>query len=278
MSKLDILTQNWIDIVFDGRNKEYGAYDLRKNNAKNTTRAILIGGFLFIFAFVAPNISKLISSQLSDEDLEKPQLIEQEVILATPPPVDEKVPPPPPAVEPPPPRVDIVKFPPPVVKPDNQVVEEEPPTVKDLETATTGQKTMKGDINAPIQIEEPKYGEGPVNQEVTQETNEIFTNVEVLPSFPGGIEQFYKFLNKQLVYPPMSKENNIQGRVTVNFVVERDGSLTDIKVLRGVAGGEDLSQEAIRVLKKSPKWTPGIQNGRPVRVSYSVPVVFALQQ
>lgn len=277
MPKLDILTRNWIDIVFEGRNKEYGAYELRKNNAKNTNKAVLIGGLLFIAAFAAPMISKLLKSSDSEAD-QQTKMKETEVVLATPPPVDKELPPPPPPVEPPPPRVDQVRFPPPVVKPDEQVVEEEPPTVKDLEKADPGQKTLKGDPNAQIQIENPVFGEGPVNQTVTEDTNEVFTNVEVFPEFPGGLEAFYKFLSKTLVYPPMSKENNIQGRVTVNFVVEKDGSLTDIKVLRGVPGGDDLGQEAIRVLKKSPKWKPGVQNGRPVRVSYSVPVMFALQQ
>ncbi|MFD1629150.1 energy transducer TonB [Pseudopedobacter beijingensis] len=277
MPKLDILTRNWIDIVFEGRNKDYGAYDLRKNSAKNTNKAVLIGGLLFIFAFSAPMISQLLKSTDEDDAILNPRTKETEVVLATPPPVDKELPPPPPAVEPPPPRVDQVKFPPPVVKPDDKVVEEEPPTIKDLEKADPGAKTIKGDPNSHIQIENPVFGDGPVNQEVTADSNEIFTNVENFPEFPGGIEAFYKFLNKTLVYPPMSKENNIQGRVTVNFVVEKDGSLTDIKVLRGVPGGDDLGQEAIRVLKRSPKWKPGLQNGRPVRVSYSVPVMFALQ-
>lgn len=277
MPKLDILTRNWIDIVFEGRNKEYGAYDLRKNSAKHTNRAVLIGGLLFIAAFAVPMISKYLKSTDSEADQQQ-KIKETEVVLATPPPVDKELPPPPPPVEPPPPRVDQVRFPPPVVKPDEQVVEEEPPTIKDLEKADPGQKTLKGDPDAQIQIENPVYGEGPVNQVVTEDSNEIFTNVEVFPDFPGGMEAFYKFLGKNLVYPPMSKENNIQGRVTVNFVVEKDGSLTDIKVLRGVPGGEDLGQEAIRILKKSPKWKPGVQNGRPVRVSYSVPIMFQLQQ
>ncbi len=278
MSKLDILTRNWIDIVFEGRNKEYGAYDLRKNNAKNTNKAVLIGGLLFISAFAAPMISKYLEGSEDGDAILKAKMKETEIVLASPPPVDEKIPPPPPAVEPPPPRVDQVRFPPPVVKPDEQVVEEEPPTIQDLQKADPGQKTIKGDPDAPIQIENQKFGEGPVNQEITEETNEVFTNVEVFPEFPGGMEAFYKFLSKNLVYPPMSRENNIQGRVTVNFVVEKDGSLTDIKVLRGVPGGEDLNQEAIRILKKSPKWKAGVQNGRPVRVSYSVPIMFQLAQ
>jgi protein TonB len=274
MSKLDILKQNWIDIVFEGRNKEYGAYQLRKDNIKNTNKAMLIGGFLFVLFISTPIILKYIQGNTV---VEVEKIKQTDIVLSAPPPIDKTAPPPPPPVEPPPPKVDQVRFPPPVVKPDEQVVEEEPPTIKDLEKADPGAKTIKGNPDAEIVINAP-VGEGPINQERTEDTNEIFTNVEVLPQFPGGIEAFYKFLSKTLQYPPMARENNVQGRVTVNFVVEKDGSLTDIKVVRGVPGGADLDQEAIRVLKRSPKWTPGVQNGRSVRVSYTVPVMFALQQ
>ena len=276
MSKLDILNQSWIDIVFEGRNKEYGAYQLRKQSSKSTTKAMLIGGLFFALAISTPIIIKYLQPE-GEEDT-KPKITETEVVLAAPPPVDKELPPPPPPVEPPPPKVDQVKFPPPVVKPDEQVVEEEPPTIKDLEKADPGQKTLKGNPDADIAITQEVFGDGPVNQEVTEDANQIFTNVEQLPEYPGGIEAFYKWLGKAINYPPNSRENNIQGRVTVNFVVEKDGSLTDIKVLRGVPGGADLDKEAIRVLKTSKKWNPGIQNGRPVRVSYSVPIMFQLQQ
>ena len=272
MSKLDILNQNWIDIVFEGRNKEYGAYQLRKQNNRNTNKAMIIGGLFFIIAVSTPVILKYIEG-LNSDNVEKVK--ETEVILSTPPPVDEKKVPPPPPVEPPPPKVDQVKFPPPVVKPDAEVVEEEPPTIQELEKADPGQKTIKGDPNADIVINTP-VGEGPINQEKTEDPNEIFTNVEVLPTFPGGLEQFGKFLGKNLRYPPIARENGIQGRVFCTFVVEKDGSLTDIKVARGIGGGCD--EEAIRVLRSSPKWNPGVQNGRNVRVSYTVPIFFQLQQ
>jgi protein TonB len=273
MSKLDILKKDWIDIVFAGRNKEYGAYQLRKENVKNTNKAIIIGGLLFSLAIASPIIIKYLQG-FAPGDIKKKEKL-TEVVLATPPPVDEKAPPPPPPVEPPPPKVDQVKFPPPVVKPDEEVVEEEPPTVKELEKADPGQKTIKGDPNAEIVINTP-VGEGPINQEKTEDTNQIFTNVEVLPTFPGGIEQFGKFLSKNLRYPPVARDAGIQGRVFCQFVVEKDGSLTDIKVVRGIGGGCD--EEAVRVLKNSPRWNPGVQNGRNVRVSYTIPIFFQLQQ
>nr|MBC7613784.1 TonB family protein [Pseudopedobacter sp.] len=271
MSKLDILNQDWIDIVFNGRNKDYGAYQLRKENNNTTNKAVIIGCLLFSIAIACPLIIKFLSGFVPDT---KDKLKQTEVVLASPPPVDKTKPIPPPPVEPPPPKVDQVKFPPPVVKPDNQVVEE-PPTVEELKKADPGEKTIKGDPNADIVINAPK-GDGPVNQEKTEDTNQIFTNVEVLPTFPGGLDAFGKFLGKNLRYPPIARDNGIQGRVFCNFVVEKDGSLTDIKVVRGIGGGAD--EEAVRVLKSSPKWNPGVQNGRNVRVSYTIPIFFQLQQ
>lgn len=100
----------------------------------------------------------------------------------------------------------------------------------------------------------------------------IFTAVEMEPSFPGGIEMFYRFLQANIKYPAKAFEDKIQGKVFISFVVEKDGSLTDIKVLRGIGGGCD--EEAVRVMKTSPKWRPGIQNGRPVRVQYTMPISF----
>ncbi len=268
MSKLDILNRNWIDIVFDGRNKEYGAYELRKENNKNTNKAIFAGVIFFSLAIASPLIISLIKGSLEDT---KDKFKETEVVL-TPPPSLDKTPPPPPPVEPPPPKVDQIKFPPPVVKKDEEVVEEEPPTIEDIKKADPGEKTVKGDPNADIKIDEP-VGDGPVNQVKTEEDTQVYTSVEVLPSFNGD---YGKFLQKNLRYPPIARENNIQGRVIVNFVVEKDGSLTDVKVVRGIGGGCD--EEAVRVIKSSPKWNPGVQNGRNVRVNYTIPIFFQLQQ
>lgn len=109
----------------------------------------------------------------------------------------------------------------------------------------------------------------------TANTNPVFTDVEVLPSFPGGLEAFGKFLAQNLRYPDQAKADKIQGRVLCSFIVEKDGSLSNIKVLRGIGSGCD--EEAVRVLAISPKWKPGLQNGKIVRVSYTIPVLFQLQ-
>lgn len=266
--KLDILKPEWIDVVFSDRNKNYGAYDLRKQNPKNTNKALIIGVAVFVFILSLQTIINAIKGFIP-KATEKVKITN--VVLQPPPPIDQKKPPPPPP-EPPKPKVDQVKFPPPVVKPDNEV-KEQPPTVKELEVADPGQKNIKGDPNADIKIDEP-VGNSDVKQVVEEDPNKIFTAVEKEPGFAGGIEKFYSYLQKNIHYPAIAKENNVQGKVFVTFVVEKDGSLTDIKVVRGIGSGCD--EEAKRVLANSPKWTPGIQNGRPVRVQYTMPINFAL--
>ncbi len=104
---------------------------------------------------------------------------------------------------------------------------------------------------------------------------EVFTIVEEMPGYPGGDAKMYEYLGKNIKYPQIARESSIQGRVFVNFVVEPDGSVTNVKVLRGIGGGCD--EEAMRVVKSMPKWKPGKQRGKAVRVSYTLPVVFKLQ-
>lgn len=273
MAKLDILDPQWIEVVFSGRNKAYGAYVLRKENARTSVRALIIASTLFLLAIAMPTIINKIKGFIPKAD-EKVKI--QDVVLIPPPPIDAtKPPPPPPKVEPPKPRVDQVRFPPPVVKPDNEVREKDPPTVKELEVKDPGQKDQKGDPNADVRIDEA-VGNSDVKQAVVEETNAIvsFAAVEVLPKFPGGEAAFGAYLSKTIRYPPVAKENNTQGRVIVSFVVEKNGRLTDIKVVRDIGGG--CGEEAIRVLSKSPAWSPGIQNGKPVRVAYTMPINFTL--
>jgi protein TonB len=266
-SKLDILKQEWIDVVFNDRNKAYGAYELRKKNGGRSGRAFIFGAAFFVFVISLPTIINAIQGFIPKS---KPVVKITDVVL-TPPPVDAKKLPPPPPPEPPKPRTDQVKFPPPIVKPDNEVIEE-PPTVSDLKNADPGQKDQKGDPTADVRIDEP-VGNSDVKQ-VTEDENKIFSQVEKQPEFPGGLEAFGKYLGNNIKFPNVDRENGTQGKVFCSFVVERDGSLTDIKAIRGPS--QSMMDEAIRVLKKSPKWKPGIQNNRPVRVSYTVPIAFML--
>ncbi len=148
--------------------------------------------------------------------------------------------------------------------------------------ATQGLGPIKNFIGEVLIVAYPpsntSLNEVAVQGEVSKEDNndQVFTNVDYLPSFPGGLEAFGKFLSGNIKYPKTAKVNNIQGRVYCNFVVEKDGSLRDIKVVRGIGGGCD--EEAVRVLAISPKWNPGLRNGEKVRVSYTIPVFFQLDK
>jgi len=268
-SKLDIFKREWLDVVFAGRNKAYGAYTLRQGADADTTKSLFIGVLLFVLAIGSPLFAKYFKGDDADNPTER--TIETEVVLAEPPPVDEAAPPPPPPVEPPPPRVDQVRMPPPVVVKAELVQEEEPPTVEELKKADPGPKTIAGDPTAAIRIDLP-VGEGPKDQEVTEsvDANHIFVSVEVPPSPQGGMEAFYKFVGKTYQYPAQAQEQGVSGRVLLQFVVETDGSLTDIKVVRDLKYG--TGDEAVRILKKAPKWQPGFQNGRPVRVQFTLPI------
>jgi len=266
-SKLDIFNQEWIDVVFTGRNKNYGAYELRKDNGRNTRNALIFGVIVFVVLISANTIINAISGFIPKAK-EKVKITN---VVLQPPPPDIKKPPPPPPPEPPKPQVSQVKFPPPVVKPDVEV-KEKPPTIEELKVADPGTKNLKGDKDAAPTIDEPV---GTADTKVTEEDpNKIFTSVEQVPEFPGGLDGFNKYLSKNIRYPAVARENNTQGRVIVTFVCERDGSLTDVHVLRDI--GDGCGDEAVRVIKASPHWKPGIQNGRPVRVQYSVPVNFTL--
>lgn len=259
--KLDIIKNQWLDIVFEGRNKIYGAYELRKSNGKTTVKALIIGSIIFSFAVAAP----LIASFLPDSTEEE---VNNDIKIATVkmPPKKEEVKPNTPPPPPPPPKQDQVKFVKPVVAKAEEVTEE-PPKIEELKDKKVGSETIKGDPNAVLTVDEP-VGTGPVAA-VVEEDNNVYNTagIEVKPDFPGGIEKFYKFVGNNYKTP---EEEGLKGKVYVTFVVEKDGSLTDIKVLRDIGYG--TGAEAIRVLKKCPKWTPGEQNGKKVRVLYSLPI------
>jgi protein TonB len=172
----------------------------------------------------------------------------------------ENLPPPPP----PPPKVDQVKFVKPVVAKAEDVVEEIV-VVKELKDKNIGKETIKGDPDAELTIEPVGTGVAAV----VEEDNTVYNTagIEVKPDFPGGMDKFYSFIAKNYQTP---EEEGLKGKVYVTFVVEKDGSLTDIKVLRDIGYG--TGKEAVRVLNKSPRWSPGEQNGKKVRCTFSLPI------
>lgn len=258
--KLDIYKQKWIDMVFEGRNKSYGAYELRKKNPRMTLLALAIGASVFASLLALPLINW---GDGKNNDEEKVTMVDMADLAPPPPPDEPLVPPPPPP--PPAPKIDEVKFVKPKVVKKEEVVEEIK-TIDELKDKNVGSKDLKGQEDGKIVIDEPS-GDGPQTDQKIVEDNTIYNAVEVKPDFPGGIQKFYDFVGKNYKVP---EEEDIKGKVFVQFVVEKDGTLTDIKVIRDLGYG--TGKEAIRVLKKSPKWKPGIQNGRPVRVLYSLPI------
>lgn len=259
--KLDIIKNQWLDIVFEGRNKIYGAYELRKSNNKTTVRALIIGSIIFSFAVAAPLIASYLPDSGEDDADKDIKIVTAKIPVKKKEEVKPNEPPPPP----PPPKVDQVKFVKPVVAKAEEVTED-PPKIEDLKDKKVGAETIKGDPDAVLTVDEP-VGTG--TAAVVEEDTQIYNTagIEVKPDFPGGIEKFYKFVGNNYKTP---EEEGLKGKVYVTFVVEKDGSLTDIKVLRDIGYG--TGAEAIRVLKKCPKWTPGEQNGKKVRVLYSLPI------
>lgn len=270
-SKVDLFKEEWLDVIFDQKNKSYGAYALRRQSDSNTAKALLYAGTAFVLLFLTPKIITLINGNTPVETMANPV----EVVVAPPPAVNPKTPPPA-LVEPPPAVQDQVKFPPPIVKADILVRDEVPPQIDDLKNANPGQKTIAGVPDGDIVIVSA-VGEGPKQAAVVEDTRvyDIIT-IEKQPLFPGGLEKFYAYLSKSIRYPAVAAEQGIQGKVFVSFVVEKNGDLTDIEVVRKLGGGTD--EEAMRVLKASPRWIPGVQNGKEVRVKYNIPISFSLSQ
>ncbi len=267
-SKSDIFDPRWTEVVFQGRNQQYGAFVLRRDASSDLTKALFIGITLFLLLIVSPMIARYFQPVPS---LTTPARLTDHVVQLMPPkPIDE-VTLPPPAVVPPAPRRDQVRMPPPVVVPHQEVTTEEPPTTDMLKKADPGPVTIAGNPDADIRIDVP-YGEGALDSRVTESGTEVvpFIHIELKPEFPGGMAKFGEYISKHFNYPDQAIQQGIRGRVMVQFVVERDGSLTDIQILRDLGYG--TREETIRILQQSPKWKPGIQNGIPVRVSYTLPI------
>ncbi len=248
------------EIVFQNRNKEYGSYVLRKKYRKYVTISLLIGLLILSVAVAYPLISAYMNKSKLIKEKEKEVGVEMKDIH------QEEAPPPPPPPPPPEALVEKVKFTAPVVVEDT-TIETGLATQDDL-SAKVNTEVPTEDIEVEVKDEGPKVIETPVQAE-------IFTVVEEQPGYPGGEEARIAFLQTNIKYPEEAKELGIQGKVFVTFVVEVDGSITDVRVLRGIGGGCD--EEAIRVIKSMPKWVPGKQRGVPVRVQFNLPIKFTLQ-
>ena len=282
MAKIDLYDPKWVDMVFAGKNKEYGAYQLRKGTSGRNIKALLIlviaaalvGGFL---AWKVIEQKQAEEQQAYMEAMELAKLQQQAK-------KEEK------KKEPVKPKVEMKKeipvaretqkFTAPVIKKDELVKEENQVKQMDKldEKVAVGTENKEGvkdrtveAVRSEIAVAAPPPPPAPKPEVATK----VFDVVEEMPSFPGGSAALMSYLSSNTKYPVVAQENGVQGRVIVSFVVERDGSISDVKVARSV--DPSLDREAQRVVKSMPKWKPGKQNGSAVRVKYTVPVVFRLQ-
>lgn len=276
MAKIDLISNEWADIVFQGRNKVYGAYQLRRGTSKRNIFSMIFVAAVAAVAYLglaAYNSYQEAQKAKFEAEMEASLLEakkEAKVEKKTETPKVEQVQ-----------KVEKVKssiaFTPPVIKKDSEVKPEEEMKTQDelKETKTAiGAFDVKGNDEAGgtvlKAVEEIAAPEPPKHEE---EQNKIFEVVEQQPQFPGG--SVNGWLADHIKYPVVAAENGISGRVVVQFVVERDGSVSQVRVVRGV--DPSLDKEAQRVISSMPKWIPGKQNGQAVRSRFTVPVTFRLQ-
>ena len=275
MAKLDLVSNEWTDLVFEGRNQAYGAYKLRKGTTKRNIWSIIIVALASVLLFLGLQLQKMAQANKTVENTQAVELAKlqekkkeakvekKEIIKTEPEKVVEQV-------------KSSVKFTAPVIKKDEEVKEEDEIKLDEVEKSdkAVGAFNVQGNDEVGGEVlkakEEIKAPEPPKVEE-----EKVFDVVEQMPSFPGGNTALMKFLNENIHYPVVAQENGVQGRVVVSFVVERDGHITDVQIARSV--DPSLDKEAQRVVKSMPKWIPGKQNGSAVRVKFNVPVSFRFQ-
>jgi protein TonB len=269
---INLYSQNWNDIIFESKNKAYGAYELRQTSTKRHIIAIM--GSLLIAAFVAllPALIETVKSfrppvdNISTEstlaDLTEQKELEEknEIVEATEPP--------------PPPLKSTIQFIEPEIVSADEIKEDQ-----ELKSQDELQESKLQISTQTIEGTDEEHGVDIADLEKHQEVSEdkgdyVFTVVEQNPEFPGGTAALMKYLNDNINYPPIASENGIKGKVTLKFVVDKTGAISQVEILKGV--DPSLDKEATRVVKSMPKWIPGKQNGKAVNVWFTLPVTFTL--
>ncbi|MDY0907047.1 energy transducer TonB [Pedobacter sp. CFBP9032] len=274
-SSINVYKTEWLDLVFADRNKTYGAYELRSKSSKIMTKSLLISAGLFLFAGFAPlAYSKMFPGIV--EIAVPPKVIELDNVIHEMKKVE-------PEKKSEPVKSDPVKVKTIAVASNIVVVDKkelpEPPSIKDMQDAVISDKTQEGEIKPNLVINSPLTtgnGDGLTKESEGGDPNAIIEGmgVDEYPEFAGGMKAFTKYMERNLRYPSQAQEEGVKGKVFVSFVVEVDGSITDVKVLRGIGFGCD--EEAMKVIKKSPLWKPGRNKGKAVRVRYNMPINFNL--
>ena len=278
---VDLTSREWSDIVFEGRNKEYGAYVLRVNSKRRHMKAaiwtliglfaigIAVSSYLSVQAYIAEQEAKITDQldqqmvELADTQEEEEEEIQEKVEMPEPEALPEEI-------------LNTVKVTELLISKDEDVkAEDEIKTqdeLKETETAFGATDFDKGTDDRNVVRE---YKNEVIVEEKRPEPEQVFTAVEQMPQFPGGDAALMKFLSSNINYPQVAMENGVQGRVIVQFVVTKNGSVGEVKVIRSV--DRDLDKEAIRLCKSLPKFIPGKMNGQAVNVWYTLPITFKLQ-
>lgn len=281
-TEINLSSREWCDLVFEGKNKDFGAYVIRTDSPNRHNKAVLwtlIG--TIIFGFISFGFVK------ANQYLEERKLAEQgeqkEVFIVMPNEADE-------------PKLKPIEQEKPEVLQEEvsktyqatelQIVEDKNVREEDeivsqderMETDAIAGRVTNSEGSTNLNDFKERINEIVVEDKkpvVADKPEEIFTSVEQMPQFPGGESALMKFLSSHINYPPMAAENNVQGKVIVQFVVDKTGKVGEVKIVRSV--DKDLDHEAIRVCQALPKFTPGRQNGRPVSVWFTLPIQFKLQ-
>ena len=277
MAKIDLISGAWTDLVFENRNQAYGAYVLRKSTGKRNVIAILAVILLAIACQIGLTLKNIADEaaakrqamqeavelsaleQKKEAKVERKEVVRQENVEK----VVEKV-------------KSSVKFTAPEIKKDNEVRPEDEMKSQDeimSSKLSVGSFDVKGnDEGGEVLKAKEVIATEPVKPK--EEENKVFDVVEQMPSFPGGNAALMNYLGQNIKYPVEAEENGVQGRVLVEYVVGKDGYISDVRVAKSV--DPSLDKEAIRVVKGMPKWIPGEIDGEAVTVRYTLPVTFRL--
>lgn len=267
MHKINIFSEEWCDVVFEGRPKDYGAYMLRKLSSRRHRTALITMLIFCLAVFTIPILIKSIIPENRNVNVEVTSLANIDLEKNKPkdivaPKIEEETPQ----------KIkSTIKFTPPVIKDDVDVHDEE--IMKTQEEVTESNLSVSvADVKGNTETADLADLQQQQNQVVEEEVIEPYRYVEQNPEYPGGELALTRFVQNNMRYPQLAREMGIQGTVYITFVVGKTGEISNVKVVRGIGGGCD--EEAVRVIKLMPKWIPGRQNGKPVPVWFNFPLKF----
>lgn len=281
MDKNKILHADLLDIIFDQRNKVYGAYELRRTYHQRLKRSALAG-----LSFVSAVLFFPVLAALHPTDVNASSTKPLTPTILNP--VDIPAPPTPPKpvepIEPVTVDVSTVKLVDPAIVPASTLPEDPVPSVDDLKNHAISDQQFDGDHDGDPTQAVLNPGESNVtssaNVSVVEPDTKVYGTeeipIEAYPSFPGGEEEMMKYVQEHIEYPKLARESDQEGKVVVSFVIDKEGKITSLELVRGSGFGMD--EEAMRVIKSMPKWKPGHMNGHPVSVKFFMPLDFTLQK